>query len=80
MKVKSESEVAQSCPTLSDPRLPGSSVLVTKQQQQQIQYCLPLNAVKIMELAFQAMRDMQILEWIYCMQFSLPFLKIYPLY
>ena len=29
MKVKSESEVAQSCPTLSDPmdcRLPGSSV------------------------------------------------------
>jgi len=30
MKVKSESEVAQSCPTLSDPMdcsLPGSSVL-----------------------------------------------------
>ena len=30
MKVKSESEVAQSCPTLSDPmdcKLPGSSVL-----------------------------------------------------
>ena len=29
MKVKSESEVAQSCPTLSDPldyRLPGSSI------------------------------------------------------
>ena len=29
MKVKSESEIAQSCPTLSDPRdcsLPGSSV------------------------------------------------------
>ena len=31
MKVKSESEVAQSCPTLSDPvdcSLPGSSVLL----------------------------------------------------
>ena len=31
MKMKSESEVAQSCPTLSDPMdcsLPGSSVLI----------------------------------------------------
>ena len=26
MKVKSESEVAQSCPTLSNPSLPGSSI------------------------------------------------------
>ena len=34
MKVKSESEVVQSCPTLSDPMdcsLPGSSVHVTFQ-------------------------------------------------
>ena len=60
MKVKSESEVAQSCPTLSDPmdcRLPGSSIMGFSRQEYWSGVPSPSVVTRVIQSQWQIQED-----------------------